>query len=1377
MNRPVRAADDDDDEGNDVGEHVLVPAVDNAWPMRVSCDADHVRRQICQLSQTEPVGSAAGSASSAQQQQQQPLSFYPRAFSYHVSDTGGGTDVHMYGRTLAGETVAARATGFVPYMFLRLGGSLPSRALIEAFVAQVDALLTVCGMQFPNGSMGRPVRNVLRKVAAVRPMVKWQCIEATALKCTGDDRGFNDGAGEHFLQLFLYAPSMVSAVRALLEHAERVAGKPCDEQLQLLYEKLIARRKDDGRTVAGDKRGRQTGGGGGGSEPTAKRRLAEAEEPGTRSLVAALDRLAASRQSQAPQDGGGGDDDNAVDPDAAPDPWNDPAIDIAFDNEPDADPVPASRANELDLRGQRVSAARRAFGELQGVAALLALGPGGGKSPEVYEADIDFVIRFTIDAGFCAEECVTFVGGDADRRPFCPAMGSGGNGCNDIAFAAPWHLFRRSDDADAQDAVPPQICVSLDCEMETGPNFAFPLPQHQRVLQICCVVFDPVADPQCRAAVRRAFVLGPNVALPVVGPAAAAAVGGGVWHADEVYVCDSEATLVAAFCRLVSRLQPDMLTGWNMENFDLAYLLERSAVLGTVADMASMCRLPGARLSVAERVFQSSAHGTHLYKEVSGEGLWVWDLFQAFKRNTAYKFRSYSLEFVSNKLLGDRKEDVSYTKINSMQQTSGGRFKLMRYCTKDALLPARLIGQEELLTEIVELARGTGVPVDGICRRGLQIRSKACLYREAFAPQPLRHLFYTRTEADRRREHGSYEGAYVIAPAVGYHDQPIVTLDFASLYPSIMVTKNTCIKTLLPGRALAERTERHRLQADRDVWPCERPVLAGAAGDQPAFVRASRQRGLLPRVVQKFLTLRKQAKGRMKVAKQQGNRRLAALMNKRQLILKLNANSMYGVTGAGTSFSYCPEIAATVTATGRDMLDDTARLVRTTFTRANGYPFDAEIVYGDTDSVFVKLAGITIQESARYGQEMADFVTAHFKRKYGDRSDNIIKLEYEKSFSKLILYAKKRYVGWKWLVDEEATAANGNGGAVLKRNAKPDASGMETERRDACLLVSNGVRDMLALLLSDELTGDEARDRVRRYIWDRVLMPLEAGTVPWHLLIQSKQFRKRPAEYRDKGQKPPLHIQLVERLERRRSDETAGATVYQPGDRIQYVVVEGQEPGQKTSECGETPDYAWQHRLPLSQQHYVENAVHGTFSRVLAPILMGSSFISLDENSRKRDIDSMYRNWLRNGGAAAKRQRTAAFAPPPPPSSSASSGRASSLFALAAGAVTKRCALCGAPGADAASGLCGSHTADERQRHDDGLRRERDELQRVRARLWLECRACVQGFTPDADEARAALLPPCTPDIESLELATPCGNNTCHVYWERRTSDRCCTGR
>merc|ERR1719361_2710084 len=117
------------------------------------------------------------------------------------------------------------------------------------------------------------------------------------------------------------------------------------------------------------------------------------------------------------------------------------------------------------------------------------------------------------------------------------------------------------------------------------------------------------------------------------------------------------------------------------------------------------------------------------------------------------------------------------------------------------------------------------------------------------------------------------------------------------------------------------------------------------------FVRSSQRKGLLPMILEELLAARKRAKKAMAEAEDPLTK---SVLNGRQLALKISANSVYGFTGATVGQLPCLEISSSVTAFGRTMIDDTKRIVEAKYNIQNGYKHDAVVVYGDTDSVFIK---------------------------------------------------------------------------------------------------------------------------------------------------------------------------------------------------------------------------------------------------------------------------------------------------------------------------------------------------------------------------------------------------------------------------------------
>ena len=114
------------------------------------------------------------------------------------------------------------------------------------------------------------------------------------------------------------------------------------------------------------------------------------------------------------------------------------------------------------------------------------------------------------------------------------------------------------------------------------------------------------------------------------------------------------------------------------------------------------------------------------------------------------------------------------------------------------------------------------------------------------------------------------------------------------------------------------------------------------------FAKASKRRGLLPVILEELLTARKRAKKEMNAETDPFKK---AVLNGRQLALKISANSVYGFTGATVGMMPCLEISSSVTAFGRTMIEQTKALVEEHYTMKNGYKWDAEVIYGITMAV------------------------------------------------------------------------------------------------------------------------------------------------------------------------------------------------------------------------------------------------------------------------------------------------------------------------------------------------------------------------------------------------------------------------------------------
>lgn len=427
--------------------------------------------------------------------------------------------------------------------------------------------------------------------------------------------------------------------------------------------------------------------------------------------------------------------------------------------------------------------------------------------------------------------------------------------------------------------------------------------------------------------------------------------------------------MLSAWQQLVIATDPDIVTGYNTLNFDLPYLLNRARALG-VKTFPLLGRIRGGMSVVKDRTFSSKQVGTRESKEVTMDGRVQLDVLQVIQTN--YKLRAYSLNAVSAHFLGEQKEDVHHSIISELQNGNADtRRRLAVYCLKDAYLPQRLIDKLMLMINNIEMARVTGVRLNDLMMRGQQIKVLTQLYRKARSVGMVIPVL--------KREGGGgpggggdvgFEGATVIEPIKGYYDVPIATLDFASLYPSIMMAHNLCYSTLVRREDVA--------RLPPGVQWAKSPT-----GD--VFVTAATKKGLLPEILEELLSARKRAKKEMKDEKDPLR---YAVLDGRQLALKISANSVYGFTGATVGQLPCLEISSTVTAYGREMIERTKAEVERIYTVANGYDHDALVVYGDTDSVMIKFGTPDLAKAMALGEEAAKKVTEVFIKP--------IKLEFEK---------------------------------------------------------------------------------------------------------------------------------------------------------------------------------------------------------------------------------------------------------------------------------------------------------------------------------------------------------------------------------------------
>ncbi|KAF2397683.1 hypothetical protein EJ06DRAFT_584086 [Trichodelitschia bisporula] len=739
--------------------------------------------------------------------------------------------------------------------------------------------------------------------------------------------------------------------------------------------------------------------------------------------------------------------------------------------------------------------------------------------------NIQFVLRFMID---CHITGMSWVEVPANKYHMM-APNERQSNCQIEAYCHYRDLIAHMPEGEWAKMAPLRI-LSFDIEC-AGRKGIFPEATHDPVIQIASVV-TRYGEPT--PFVRNVFCLD-TCALIVNTQIFEFPIAGGCTSADRD---KAEEQMLMAWRDFVEKVDPDVIIGYNTSNFDFPYLLDRAKHL-KVHKFPYFTRMKNLLSRAKDSNFSSKQMGNRESKATNTNGRLQLDLLQLIQRD--HQLRSYTLNSVCAHFLKEQKEDVHYTMITELfNGDPNTRRRLAVYCLKDAFLPQRLLDKLTCLANYTEMARVTGVPFNFLLTRGQQIKFISQLFRKALEQQLVIPNLHTQASDDQ------YEGATVIEPRRGYYDVPVATLDFASLYPSIIQAHNLCYTTLLSKTAV----EKLGMVKDEDY-------IVTPNGDM--FATTKVRKGLLSQILEELLSARKKAKRELAVETDPFKK---AVLNGRQLALKISANSVYGITGATVGKLPCLEIASSTTSYGRQMIMRTKEEVEAKYTIANGYSHDAQVIYGDTDSVMVKFGVADLAAAMKLGQEAADFVSAKFVAP--------IKLEFEKVYFPYLLINKKRYAGLYWT---NPTSYD-----------KMDSKGIETVRRDNCRLVQTVIETALRMLLIDrDVSGAED------FVKDTIASLLQ-NKVDMSNLVITKALTKEGYTAKQ------AHVELAERMKKRDAGSAPAL-----GDRVAYVMVKGA--GTRNYEKSEDPIYVLEHNIPIDTKYYLDNQLAKPLTRIFEPIL------------------------------------------------------------------------------------------------------------------------------------------------------------------------------
>ena len=686
---------------------------------------------------------------------------------------------------------------------------------------------------------------------------------------------------------------------------------------------------------------------------------------------------------------------------------------------------------------------------------------------------------------------------------------------------------------------------------------------------------------------------------------------------SDVAYYETEKEVLIKWKELMNNLNSDIISGYNIFGFDMEYIWQRATELNIMEDFSiGFGRLITRKASLVELKLSSSALGDNILRYIDFDGTVLIDLLKVMQRDQ--KLDSYKLDNVASIFLGDNKNDLKPQEIfDKFKGNSEDRCVIAKYCIQDCCLVNRLIHKLKILENNIGMGNVCLVPLNFLFRRGQGIKifsliAKECMEREYLIPT-------IKSYRDNIEEIDTgYEGAVVLEPKEGiYLNEPIVVFDYGSLYPSSMISCNLSHDCYLMD-------EKYRVEDPNIEYKTISYDLYEGVGDKKkktgekdcVFVQyKDGRKGIIADVLDMLLKQRKNTrkkieyqtittindetleckiysgicsdrgdhyevynidanskiivlKENVKSIKESYNIFEQDVLDALQLAYKVTANSLYGQIGARTSSIYLKEIAACTTATGRNMI-----MLAKDFVERN---YAAEVIYGDTDSIFCKFPLVDKEGNAVYGKDALQFaidigkdVEKHIN--VPDIMPNPQKLNYEKCLYPFILFSKKRYVGNLYETDTT--------------KYKQKSMGIVLKRRDNAQIVKKIYGGVINIILekqdlegSIEFLQEELSDLVegKTSIKDLVITKSLRATYKDPTKIAHKVLADRIGA-RDPGNRPVVNERIP--------------FVYIKTDSNSGSVSGGNKAPSLQGDRIENPDYIVQNNLIPDYLHYITNQI------------------------------------------------------------------------------------------------------------------------------------------------------------------------------------------
>ena len=688
-----------------------------------------------------------------------------------------------------------------------------------------------------------------------------------------------------------------------------------------------------------------------------------------------------------------------------------------------------------------------------------------------------------------------------------------------------------------RDSIVRPLIMSFDIEVNSSNPNTMPNPNRQgdKIFQISCV-FGRNGDTPKQY----------DKFLLTLGEPDHKTVGEDV----EIRCFETESDLLEGYTELIQEKNPNIIIGYNIFQFDIPYMIDRAKLNMCMFKFDQQSVILGSHGEIQKISWSSSAYKNQEFQFLNCEGRLYVDLLTIIRRE--YNFETYSLKNVSTHFLGQTKDPLTPKGIFKCYKIFSPKSLgiVGKYCVQDSNLVLKLFEHLQTWIGLCEMSKICNTNIFSLYTQGQQLKIFSQVYKECMYKN-----YVVERDGFVAQEDEHYTGAYVFDPIPGIYDM-VVSFDFSSLYPSTIIAYNIDYTTLVRDDTIPddmchifEWTDHMGCEHDKTIRKTKVKNKL-CASHRYRFLKSPK--GIIPTLLENLLNSRKQINASIKTYREQlktlsentpERKNLETTLNvldKRQLSMKISANSMYG--GFGVKRGYLPFMpgAMCTTARGRESIEKAAKHLQTNY--------GASLIYGDTDSCYINFSQFRTEKDA----ESCYNFCVNIENEMLSLFPRPMKLAYEeKIYWRFFILTKKRYMALQ--CNQKGVISNN----IFKR-------GVLLNRRDSNKILRNIYSELIMKIFYKEdknLILDLVVDRMleifqlkytfRDFVSTKSIGKLEDYKI--RELPQDEKKRQKRLQDLNCTQEEytikclPAHVQLAERMKKRGKRVDAGT-------RLEFII-------------------------------------------------------------------------------------------------------------------------------------------------------------------------------------------------------------------------------